>query len=1344
MDVSLTFQTLVIVFFALVSGDINYVKPHGLNGTECPDEPCLTLDAYTNNTEKYFIANTTFVFLSGVHRLEFNLSLENLTDIALYGSYDSPNTTQIIFNPLVWFKWIDSKNISITNLVIIVSGTTDSEAFFYNLYFLGCMNIRLSEITFLGENKSVYSSALRCHTGNITITNCTFSKCSGLYGGGIIAYLCSIYVENTIFIKNRAKWGGAMYLYTNWVEITGQNTFFNNTAAIGGGVMYLDTSWVEITGQNTFFNNTAGIGGGAILDVSSMIEIKGTTFFVGNSAKHAGGALSSQDNIRLRIMENTWFINNSVRYESGGALLLVNSTAELIGNIRFQGNSARYHGGGIYIYYYSTLFGVNISFTNNSMYRIGFGAGISCGNNSQLHLHGAHFEGNKVPKGAGGGLISFLRCSVKLENTSMIHNHASIGGAIAIECLSTLTLTGINYFAKNIATHSGGSVSFYISSALLMGENLFSNNSALIGGAIILQFANITVNGSVSFINNTGQGFGGSFISIHSSIMFQPTAESHFVNNRAKVGGAIYGVEKVSLILTGSHSFVNNSAYKGGAIALLGNSKLSLVSPLSINFTSNQAEHTGGALFFDDPISTLMCNKSTAVFNIGHCYDPAVGEVTECKTSRQCPFELESSVPFNASLSNITLTFVNNTVGRTGTILHGGYLDNCRVYLGGGHKNDCGNRVGGYYSENPIEIFQSISAIDNETLSISSDPMQVCFCKNSTPDCTLSLSIQTVTGRKFTVSVITVSQGNFPVPSSVRVSLDTTVQLDRVQNIQQTYTSCTDIHYRVYSAKDSARLVMYPEGPCRDIGIARREINITLLPCPEGFVKSGSECICEERLQVFTTNCSVDDSSIERNHNNFWVEALYVNQTYSGLVIHPVGCPFEYCIDIPIRVTLDNPDVQCDHNHSGILCGSCKENFSVALGSLHCLPCSNAYLSLILPFTMAGIALVAFLLLMRLTVVGGMLNGLIFYANTVQVNRHIFFPLGETNILTIFISWLNLDLGIETCFYDGMDVYAYTWFQYLFPFYVWFLIGFIIVLCRYSLTVSRTLGKYNPVAVLSTLILLSYGKILQAIIASLSYTVLEYPENAYQHVWLYSGDVSYFKDSKHITLGVFSILALLFLFFPYTLIMLIGHKLIAHSNRPFLSWLNRIMPFLDSYYAPHKKEYRYWTGVLLLIRCALFLTFALNALGSASVNLIAITSVTAGLLVMGWLRNKLYIKLYNDILDASFILNLCVFSAATYHVKETGESQAGLAYTSVGIAFTTFIGIFSFHIYLLLKDTAAWQKIVVTAKKMKIHWQAKSKDISQNNVRTNDKQVRNQRSFTTSVIDLNQIDVYTA
>ena len=74
----------------------------------------------------------------------------------------------------------------------------------------------------------------------------------------------------------------------------------------------------------------------------------------------------------------------------------------------------------------------------------------------------------------------------------------------------------------------------------------------------------------------------------------------------------------------------------------------------------------------------------------------------------------------------------------------------------------------------------------------------------------------------------------------------------------------------------------------------------------------------------------------------------------------------------------------------------------------------NLHILLLIPFALAGIALVLLLLICKLTVAAGSINGLIFYSNVVTVNCAIFFPPTQTNILTVFIAWLNLDLGIET------------------------------------------------------------------------------------------------------------------------------------------------------------------------------------------------------------------------------------------------------------------------------------------------------------------------------------------
>ena len=105
--------------------------------------------------------------------------------------------------------------------------------------------------------------------------------------------------------------------------------------------------------------------------------------------------------------------------------------------------------------------------------------------------------------------------------------------------------------------------------------------------------------------------------------------------------------------------------------------------------------------------------------------------------------------------------------------------------------------------------------------------------------------------------------------------------------------------------------------------------------------------------------------------------------------------------------------------------------------------------------------------------------GLIFFANIIEANEYIFLPQDLSHI-NIFISWLNLDLGIETCFANGLTPYSKTWLQFVFPLYIWSIAGLIILLARYRYNsryysrVARVMGN-NSVPKLATLFLLSYA-----------------------------------------------------------------------------------------------------------------------------------------------------------------------------------------------------------------------------------------------------------------------------
>ena len=353
-------------------------------------------------------------------------------------------------------------------------------------------------------------------------------------------------------------------------------------------------------------------------------------------------------------------------------------------------------------------------------------------------------------------------------------------------------------------------------------------------------------------------------------------------------------------------------------------------------------------------------------------------------------------------------------------------------------------------------------------------------------------------GETIQFSVVAVGQKDGKLPSTVRSTISylnsgfenenanpAGANLQDSQYLQQARNTCTELNYTVFSLHQNVFIKLQPGGsPCSDVvhTVIAIKLNQT---CPPGFNISASEksCVCEQRLARYTNNCTISNGVGQITHNSnqhFWVG--YDNQ-FHELILHP-HCPLDYCVKDTVVFPLNNTDTQCAYNRSGLLCGACKKGYSLVLGTSHCKQCTNSYLVLLIPFAVMGVALVFLLLVCKLTVATGMLSGLVFYANIVGVNRTIFLPVESTDALSIFIAWLNLDFGIETCFYSGMDAYTKTWLQFVFPVYIWALVGLMILVSHFSHKFARLLGN-NPVSVLATLILLSYTKILRTLIPAI-------------------------------------------------------------------------------------------------------------------------------------------------------------------------------------------------------------------------------------------------------------------
>ena len=639
----------------------------------------------------------------------------------------------------------------------------------------------------------------------------------------------------------------------------------------------------------------------------------------------------------------------------------------------------------------------NTNFINNSAFSGPISVtycNVSFKGNNIFHNNSAHFS----------GVMSISNSSTIFEgNTLFTNNHAQhLSGAINT-AFSPVKFLGSVSFVGNIATHSGSGAIFATYGTIIVGGNsTFINNLGKTGAAVLLLYVNAIFYGRCSFNDNTAEFQGGAMYAVNSQSFF--LEDFVFSGNYAgRQGGAIAAFNS-SLTCCSSGTFLNNSAIQGGGLFLEVDSKFEFSLMMVIQFSENRAQH-GGAIHVTDNVYSIECMN-----------DPHLKIATR---PPHCFFRILKENKTN-DLDEKPLWFKDNTATEGGSALYSGRLDNC----------DLNPPFLNEHENTSLSVFYTISEFQTNTINttlISSAPFRVCFCEENKPNCTYQqLTVSAQRGETFSVSIAALDQVNQTIPATIRGYLSSHAGTDtdlRGNSLQQTDRGCTELHYQVFSEGTFQELILYAEGPCHDVGEAQKSVHLTFRPCPVGFQLSQGECICDRQLQSFTTECNIEDATVTKK-SNFWMSSYYSeNDTYIGFILHP-HCPFDYCVMGPRNVSPSNPDSLCAHNRSGILCGACQQNFSLALGSSRCLKCENAYLSLIIPLALFGIALVIFLFILKLTVAIGTINGLIFYANVIAVNWSTFFPSEGNNILTIFIAWLNLDLGIETCFYDGMDTYG--------------------------------------------------------------------------------------------------------------------------------------------------------------------------------------------------------------------------------------------------------------------------------------------------------------------------------
>ena len=1310
------FFTQYLLLFLLVYADSAYSQVHyyitpSLN-VSCPQDPCLTLSQFAADSNSYLgnETNISLSFLPGNHSLDRELSLSQADNFSMAKDIGGSGTV---------FVECDSQsgrfNISETTFATV-----------QGLHFIGCGGNRVSQVEqFIVEDtifqgvegrgtalvlnevsaasivrslfhSNTHSSTFENHdippyTSDQDILNYLYlnRNASLAVGGALYTAFSNVSIVSSQFTHNTAEIGGALFADNSSLHVVG-STYSCNRGSFGG-VMITSESSVNIDNCN-FSKNVAEIIGGVMITYKDSVSISSSSFT--NNSATDGGVMHTSDG-SFTITSST-FTNNSATQYSGG-VMGTHDGSFTITSSTFTNNSATWYGGVM-----ATSDGsftiTSSTFTNNSATILGgvIYCSASLPDRESLNIYSSSFYTNKAD--GYGGIMFTIGCTTHIADSAFDHN---LGSLYIFN--SNLTISGYTTFencaepsnktaTENVLTRQeGGAITSFQSTVIFTGATSLLNNQARRGGAILSTESKIMIHGETTIANNKATNSNGGGISLYQSDL-EIKGNCNISHNHAMRGGGIHATSStVAVYRPTILQFINNRAENGSGLYLEVNPKLYVLSspPSSddaylLIFSGNHANY-GGAVYVADDTNSGACSPDNECF---------------IQTLALHSFPIPDR-------STVNIVFSDNTASEQGANLFGGLLDRCipspfaEVYL---------KQRTHYSGVSYLGNISTVTALD----TISSLPVRICFCNNeSEPDCSYQPPpIKVKKGEAFTVSLVAVDQVNCSVDANISSSLSLHDGGFREgQQTQSVERNCTTITFNVFSPHGSETINLFADGPCESStpSIQHLYIQFTDCTCPVGFKpstnsKTRCECNCDPDLSPYITNCNSTTGSLVRVNTNSWI--TYINDTDPpGYVIHR-NCPFDYCQppteNVSINLNLPNgADAQCAYNRSGIICGACQEQLSLSLGSSSCLPCHSHWpavlVAIVLAAIIAGILLVTALLALNMTVAVGLINGFIFYANIAAANSAVFFPSSEPSFLTVFVAWLNLDIGVDVCFFDGLDAYTKTWLQLAFPVYIISLVIVVIIVSEYSPRFTGLIGKRDPIATLATLILLSYAKLLSVTITALSYASLVYPDGSRETVWLPDGNMKYFQG-KHIALVIVALLIIL-IGVPYTILLFLWQWLVRAPKWKSFQWTRntKLNAFISVHHVPYNSKYRYWTGLLLLVRVVLYITASVTVsqFDNPQASLLITIILVGGLSLIKEITGaRVYKKSFVNIVETGLYFNLLALAAfSSYDFKNDVNRQTAVAYTSTIITFLLLVGVIIYHMSLLVRKNMPRQEV---------------------------------------------------
>ena len=710
------------------------------------------------------------------------------------------------------------------------------------------------------------------------------------------------------------------------------------------------------TGLAMFYNN------GSIRIESSVFEANGYDRYSGGNGLYleTGPLLSSDDHSQWPSSEYVFkechFLHNFAktgrdkkikgfsRFDKGGGLCIYILGSEAITitilNSPFIGNEADRYGGGLFVTYNGKCRDSNVNvieseFMNNT--------GTFGGATYSGYLH------TRLPV-----LETPLNCSHYYVAVTFIGNSAQFGGGSSIFSTSTfITDFSAEVKLRNCSWKQNSGQYGAAVSVLPNAWNLYVK-----GSLPTPRFANCTISDNHARSVNIFQkgessefskGSGAFYCFGHNVTFEDITTFEKNVGSAMYLGSCLAIFEKKSLTY-----FLNNTGYQGGAIYEL-SSVVYVRNNATLFFIGNTADDKGGAIYEDTFFMHIYEYSKT-------CFIDYVDHIEE--------------VPKR----DISVSFIDNSASKYG---HSIYASSLRP---------CYNRFSFSASNLSIYIFEQVG---NFSFIPADRTMEIATAVNHSniTDEHWSGHLFFIPGKEVVIPFVDVDDLDQPVMTSYLVTIDSA---DTTIKQSQEYSQISSNVLLLYGSGNDTATVTLSDTSSRQIGFS---FKVTVDACPPGFYldDKSQSCNCAfntDKQYVGMDACNLTLVRAYRSEG-YWI-GYEANNTETEDSLLSGYCPRGFCssakkILLPGKADREELDqLICSGSRTGILCGRCKENFSIHFHSLDykCKPndlCSIGWIfyliSEIIPVT------IIFLLIMFFNIpfTSGLVNGFIFYCQVISV-----------------------------------------------------------------------------------------------------------------------------------------------------------------------------------------------------------------------------------------------------------------------------------------------------------------------------------------------------------------------